>query len=111
MKIQIDGFDIELLTEEGTMTIKVLDANGKELSNNTYNQTETTDTEVQSTEVPTPEETASDVQPITEETPKENDETSVQNGEEAQSVQPNELEEGFIPTLEQFKKLRKAGKI
>ena len=64
MKIQIDGFDIELLTEEGTMTIKVLDANGKELSNNTYNQTETTDTEVQSTDVQPTVQPSVQVQPV-----------------------------------------------
>ena len=40
MKIQINGFDIELNTEEANLSIKVMDAEGKELSNNTYTQTE-----------------------------------------------------------------------
>ncbi len=107
MKIQIDGFDIELLTEEGTMTIKVLDANGKELSNNTYNQTETTDSDVQSTTVPTAEETATNVEPITDVQP----ETTETPNEVPATEENNGLEEGFVPTLEQFKKLRKEGKI
>jgi hypothetical protein len=40
MKIQINGFDNEILTEEQNLMIKILDASGKELSNNTYEQSE-----------------------------------------------------------------------
>jgi hypothetical protein len=39
MKIQINGFDIEILEETTSLAIKVIDASGKELSNNTYAQT------------------------------------------------------------------------
>ncbi len=85
MKIQINGFDIEIITDDTTLTMKVLDASGKELSNNTFEQSDA--------------QGAQEVQPA--------DLKSAEN-----SVQPDaqpeieETEESLIPTLESLKKLK-----
>lgn len=116
MKIQINGFDIEVNTEESNMSVKVLDANGKELSNNTYTQSSTNDEEVAKVDMPSVENTepvVAQVQPSTQ------PETKTQSTEEqpSQPVQSTEEQptedtgESFIPTFETFKKLRKEGKI
>lgn len=88
MKIQINGFDIEILTDETTMTMKVVDATGKELSNNTFEQTTGDDVQVQPTDLPSAQ---GAVQP--------------ENTDQTQPVQPEEdkAEESLIPTLEAIK--------
>lgn len=113
MKIQINGFDIEINTDDVTMSVKIIDASGKELSNNTYSQTMAGDNSEEITEpdVNTPEETASEEE-ITE--PEENTENPEENTDEPPSEEDEIAEEdmtleneNFIPTFEQFKKLTK----
>jgi len=124
MKIQINGFDIELNTEESNMTVKVLDANGKELSNNTYNQSSTTGEEITPVDMPSAEDTATEEpateepateepateEPATEEPATEEPATEEPATEEPATEEPN-MGESFVPDFETFKKLRKAGKI
>lgn len=74
MKIEINGFSIEVTTDDQNLSIKISDANGKELSSNTYSQKSTIE-EPKQAPLPSAEETAS-----------------------------TEVEEGLIPTFEQFKK-------
>lgn len=52
MKIQINGFDIEINTSDTEMMVKVIDANGQELSNNTYSQSLDTSDGVEDVEIP-----------------------------------------------------------
>lgn len=52
MKIQLNGFDIEINTSDTEMMVKVIDANGQELSNNTYTQTLDTSDGVEDVEIP-----------------------------------------------------------
>jgi hypothetical protein len=84
MKITLNGFEIEIMENDTQLTIAVKDAAGKELSNNTYEQEETSE------EVP--------VQPV--------DMPSVQTtiDAEAQTVQPTQAQESLIPMLESIKK-------
>ena len=112
MKLQINGFDIEVNTEESNMTVKVLDANGKELSNNTYTQTATPGNEITPVDMPSAEDAAT-TEPAATETPE--GETAAQPAEEP-AAQPAETEEpavgeSFIPDFDTFKKMRKEGKI
>lgn len=76
MNIQINGFDIEINTEDTTLTLKVTDASGKELSNNTFTQ-ETAETSVQPAQM-----------------------TSVQDS----TIEEPTTDESLIPTLESIKK-------
>ncbi len=101
MKIQINGFDIEVNTEEEAMSIKVIDASGKELSNNTYAQTmEGSDDEnIENVEVPGVEE----VEP-TEETEELAETEEVVEEEPVDDTEEEITEEGFIPDFESFKK-------
>lgn len=113
MKIQINGFDIEVNTEESNMTVKVLDANGKELSNNTYTQSATPGEEITPVDMPSAEDTAA--QPATEETPAA-EETPTADAQPASAAEETTEEEpavgeSFVPDFETFKKLRKDGKI
>ena len=99
MKIQINGFDLEINTDEANLSVKVMDANGKELSNNTYTQTSETSDEVTDVDMPT----ADTVEPegseegVTEETPEEStEETTEETSDEttAEELPPIEGEEG-----------------
>ena len=46
IKLTVDGFDIEIQNNDGkNIYVKVLDASGKELSNNLYEQTMEGETE------------------------------------------------------------------
>lgn len=122
MKIQINGFDIEVNTEESNLAVKVLDANGKELSNNTYNQSSTTGEEITPVEMPSAENTAT-TEPTSEEpaAPTEGTpegETQPATGNEETPAQGDVTDantdimgEGFVPDFETFKKLRSEGKI
>jgi hypothetical protein len=113
MKIQINGFDIEIENEETNMTVKVLDASGKELSNNTYSQSTDDTGGPAPVDMPTAEETAEGDTPEDTETP-EGDTNETPEGEENTDVteeEPAEItEEGFMPSFEQFKKLMEAKK-
>lgn len=120
MKIQINGFDIEVNTDESNMTIKVMDSTGKELSNNTYEQAIKSDDEIQNVDIPSTEETQSEVQEtpgqetepgVQEETPAQGEETPAQGTENVQDEEPVQTGESFIPDFETFKKLRKLGKL
>lgn len=122
MKIQINGFDIEVNTEESNLAVKVLDANGKELSNNTYNQSSTTEDEITPVEMPSAENTepTSTEQPAeqpTEGTPEGGESTPAENNTEAPEqgdvtdANTDIMGEGFVPDFETFKKLRSEGKI
>lgn len=81
MNIQINGFDIEILTEDGNLSLKVTDASGKELSNNTFTQEQEGQDEVKPATVPSAEEVADNTEPKDEDT-----------------------DESLIPTLESIKK-------
>lgn len=113
MKIQINGFDIEVNTEESNMTIKVLDATGKELSNNTYAQSLEDGNEITNVEIPSTEET----QPAVQEVPAQpvqgenGAQTSTQPETPAQGDEAVQTGESFIPDFATFKKLRKEGKL
>ena len=96
MKLQINGFDIEVNTEESNMTVKVLDANGKELSNNTYTQSSTEDEDITPVDMPSAEDTMTD-----EPAEETEEETTDEPAEETE-----EFGESFIPDFETFKKLR-----
>lgn len=114
MKIQLNGFDIEINTEETNMTVKVMDASGKELSNNTFEQSLDSDGTPNPAEMPSAEETASDDsnpegnEPPTEDTEGvQGDDTAgapeVQGEEE---VTEEELGEGLIPSFQQWKAIK-----
>jgi hypothetical protein len=123
MKLQINGFDIEVNTEESNMTVKVLDANGKELSNNTYTQSATPGEEITPVDMPSAEDTAT-TEPATDapaegtegETPAEGTEgeTPAEGTEgetPTESTEEPAVGESFIPDFETFKKMRKENKI
>lgn len=99
MKIQINGFDIEVLTEESNLTIKVIDANGKELSNNTFTQQEATSTEINAVDMPSVEDTANaDKTTEPDAVPDENSD----NNPDAQSTEEPTSNENDEPKLENF---------
>lgn len=105
MKIEINGFVLELTTDDVNLNVRISDASGKELSNNNYSQEQTS--EATPVEVPTPENTEGTGE--TSETPAETStETSAETATEETPEQPNE---SFVPTLEEFKRLLKEGKI
>jgi len=111
MKIQINGFDIEVNTEESNMTVKVLDSTGKELSNNTYTQSLESGDEIKPVDIPSTEETVTE--PGVQETPAQpvQGEEAVQGEEPVQDEEAAQTGESFIPDFETFKILRKTGKI
>ena len=100
MKIEINGFVIELTTDDVNLALRVSDASGKELSNNTYAQEQSS--EATPVEMPSAENT--EVTPSTEETPAATTETPTEET-------PAATESMKVPTLEEFKKLLKEGKI
>lgn len=113
MKLQINGFDIEINTDEANITMKVMDANGKELSNNTYSQSseqaeDVVDVEMPETEdaIETTEETTEepliDVEGSTEEESTEEEDESTETEEEQSDVE--ETGESLIVDFETFKK-------
>ena len=114
MKLQINGFDIEVNTEESNMTVKVLDANGKELSNNTYTQSATPGEEITPVDMPSAEDTATE-EPA--ETPAEGETTEIpaegteEPAAEGETAEEPAVGESFIPDFETFKKMRKEKKI
>jgi hypothetical protein len=95
MKIQIDGFDIEVITSDGSMSIKIIDASGKELSNNTYSQTLEGDSE--NTDIIEPDDENVETEENIEEpsTEKEDDETD--NEETDDMTDDEETSERYIP--------------
>jgi len=117
MKIQINGFDIEINTDDAAMSVKIIDASGKELSNNTYAQSMEGDDSEEITEpdLNTPEETTEEETP--EETPAEGEEETTEEetpaqepveGEEETTEEDKTLEnENYFPTFEEFKKTSK----
>lgn len=121
MKIQLNGFDIEINTEETNMTVKVMDASGKELSNNTFEQSLDGDATPNPADMPSAEETASDdSNPEGNEGEEIQDTEGVQDdgagapevqGAEGTEVTEEELGEGLIPSFEQFKKMNEAKKL
>lgn len=114
MKIQLNGFDIEINTEETKMTVKVMDASGKELSNNTFEQSLDDSGEPNPTDMPSAEETASDdSNPEGDTQPVEGEEAqpAVQEPETTEEeVTEEEMAEGLVPSFEQWKKISEAKK-
>lgn len=102
MKLQIDGFDIEIVSNAENLTLKVIDASGKELSNNTYQQTNSSEEEPEQVDIPAVEDTETSEEGVQEETPTTTDE----EGEETEEV----IEGLDLPDFETFKKLLKEGK-
>jgi hypothetical protein len=107
MKIQINGFDIEINTEEANLSMKVMDANGKELSNNTYTQTEIETEEVTDVEVPSAEDAATE-EPVEDTEEETTEEEPVEDTEEETTEEPVEdteeetLGESYMPDLETY---------
>lgn len=104
MKIQTNGFDIEINTDDATMSVKIIDASGKELSNNTYSQTMEGEEseEIVQPDLNTPEETAEEE---TEEQPTEEEPTEETTEEEPAEEEDKTLEnENYMPTFEEFMK-------
>jgi hypothetical protein len=124
MKLQINGFDIEVNTEESNMTVKVLDANGKELSNNTYTQSLEQGETITPVDMPSAEDTATETPSETpaegvptEDTtggsglPTEDDTNAGDGGLPTEDEANAGVGESFVPDFDTFKKLRKEGKI
>lgn len=109
MKIQINGFDIEVLTEESNLTIKVIDANGKELSNNTFTQQEATSTEINAVDMPSVEDTANadtttnDENAVPDET-TDGDNNAQSTDEPVQNTNDEQKLENFYSSFADFKK-------
>lgn len=120
MKIQINGFDIEINTEDTNMVVKVLDASGKELSNNTFAQSTDANASPDAVDMPSAEDTASTDNPddtgstddIDGSQPPVDDVPNPGEGEagENQEITDDEMAEGFCPSFEQFKKMNEAKK-
>lgn len=118
MKIQINGFDIEINTEETNMVVKVMDASGKELSNNTYEQSLDDNGGPNPVDMPSAEETASDDsnpegnEPPADDVQGTEGDSTVGTEEETPEteVSENELEEGFCPSFEQWKAIQESKK-
>lgn len=102
MKLELNGFAIEIDTNETSLMVKVMDASEKVLSDNTYEQTSTeqvTDvTETPVEEVTPQAEETTDTTTTTEEKPS--GETTTTTEEETK------VEEMMMPTFEAFKKLK-----
>jgi hypothetical protein len=103
MKIQINGFDIEINTDEANIGIKIMDASGKELSNNTYSQTSEETDNVTDVDMPSAED-------VSQEEPTTDDEAVEQAAEQENIEEPIEEEpvqntgENFMVDFETFKK-------
>lgn len=118
MKIQLNGFDIEINTDETNMVIKVMDASGKELSNNTYEQSLDDEGNANPVDMPSAEETASDdSNPEGDTAPEAQPEGGEENPEGAETapeadteVSDEEMQEGLIPSFEQWKKIQESKK-
>lgn len=114
MKIQLNGFDIEINTEETNMTVKVMDASGKELSNNTFEQSLDSDGTPNPAEMPSAEETASDdSNPEGNEPPADDVQPGAEDDGAAgapevqdEEVTEEELGEGLIPSFQQWKAIK-----
>lgn len=89
MKLQINGFDIEINEDDTSLTLTVIDANGKELSNNVYTQS-TEQNDVQDAEVESAEEIATDNDGVAE-TETETD-TNTEDTSEAETEDTSEGE-------------------
>jgi penicillin-binding protein 1A len=113
MKIQTNGFDIEINTDDATMSVKIIDASGKELSNNTYSQTMEGEQseEIVEPDLNTPEETAEEEatpEETVEEQPTEEETTEEPIEEEPTEEEDKTLEnENYMPTFEEFMKKTK----
>jgi len=113
MKIQIGGFDIEINNDEESMSIKIIDASGKELSNNTYSQSiEGSETEeVEEPEIDSVDDIVQDdseeIQDDSEEVQDDSEEVQDDSEEvqdDSEEVQEEDTNESFILDFESFKK-------
>lgn len=97
MKLQINGFDIEINEDDTSLTLTVIDANGKELSNNVYTQS-TEQNDVQDAEVESAEEIATDNDGVAEtETDTNTEDTSEAETEEKVEAETEEnVEESLL---------------
>lgn len=111
MKLQLNGFDIEINTDDVNITLKIMDANGKELSNNTYSQSMDQSDDVIDVDVPETEEIADDAETSEEEPIETGDDTELtdeESGVEDEDNNEEEMGESFIVDFETFKRnLRK----
>ncbi len=89
MKILLNGFEFEIMSDDTQVTVKVTDAEGTELSNNTYTQKTASD-EVKPAQMPS----------VQDETGAQ---TQVQPGAQ-ETTQPVAEDESLIPSLESIKK-------
>lgn len=108
MKIQIDGFDIEIETSDADMMVKVIDANGQELSNNTYSQSLDVTDDVEDVTIPGVDETEEETdEESTEETEEESteEETEETNVDLDVELDEEEFDENKVYSLDEFKKL------
>jgi hypothetical protein len=114
MKLQINGFDIEINTDEANITMKVMDANGKELSNNTFTQSMEQTDDVIDVDMPETDEIADEVvedeiaddvveDDVVEDDVVEDDEVEDDEVEDDEVVE-DEVGESFILNFEDFKK-------
>lgn len=105
MKLQINGFDIEINTSDTEMSIKVIDANGQELAHNTFTQSLETSDDLQDVDIPAVEETDTD----TDTDIDSEESTELRETEETDDLGDIEdledLEESIVLDFEQYKKL------
>lgn len=117
MKLQINGFDIEINTSDTEMSIKVIDANGQELAHNTFTQSLETSDDLQDVDIPAVEETDTDTDTDTEELAELEETDTNTNTAELEDTDTEEdtdltdiddledLEESVVLDFEQYKKL------
>lgn len=110
MKIQIDGFDIEIETSDADMMVKVIDANGQELSNNTYAQTLETSDDVEDVDVPSVDDMGDDEEGVEETDTDEEDDTDGEDDNEDDTDIDGEdditFDENKVYDFKTFKKLK-----
>lgn len=91
MKLQINGFDIEINEDDTSLTLTVIDANGKELSNNVYTQS-TEQNDVQDAEVESAEEIATDNDGVAETDTETETDTNTEDTSESETEDTSEAE-------------------
>ena len=93
MKLQINGFDIEINSDEANISMKVMDANGTELSNNTYSQsTEAESEEIQDVDMPEVDEVETEEEVVEDDV--EETEATEDDATEEETEEPAEGNEG-----------------
>ena len=104
MKIQFNGFDIEINQDDTNIAVKVMDANGKELSNNSYMQSMDSESEeeIQDADVTSVEDAAAEEG--VEETSDDTESTEGDETEEEEEETEEEVGESYMPSFEDFKK-------